>query len=349
MILPTTALTALLLVVLSMICWGSWANTYKLAGRWRFELYYYDFTLGLALFCVIAAFTLGSLNSSELTFQDNLLLTGYRKMAFGFASGVVFNLANILLLGAAVVAGLAVSFPVVMGVAAILFAAWNYISDPRGNALLLFGGMALVLVAVVLDLIAHAWRAEERALAAQKASIAESRTKAPPAAAGAARAVILGIAGGVFLALFYFAMAQARSEDNALASYTALLFFSAGVFSSTILYVPFFINFPVQGAPLPVVAYLKGTKKQHLLGLLGGAMLAGGILAAEVIQDAAPAVRPGTSAGWSIAQAAPILALLWGVLAWGEFRGTGDRVRMLIWGVFVLYAAGVGLMALGRM
>ena len=97
MILPASQAATFALLVISLICWGSWANTLKLAGKWRFELYYYDFALGFAVLAVVAAFTGGFLNPGELTFQDNFLITGYRNMAYVIAAGIVFNLGNMLL------------------------------------------------------------------------------------------------------------------------------------------------------------------------------------------------------------------------------------------------------------
>src|SRR5579863_3750552 len=131
MILPTTFVAGALLLILSMLCWGSWANTQKLGGQWRFELYSYDLSVGVAVCAAIAAVTFGSLNSSELTFQDNLLIASYRKMAYCAGAGMVFNLGNMLLLGAMSIAGLAVSFPVSFGVALIVTAIWNFALKDR--------------------------------------------------------------------------------------------------------------------------------------------------------------------------------------------------------------------------
>src|SRR5882724_6218906 len=126
MMLPTTYLGALFLRVFSMLCWGSWANTQKLTGKWRYELYYYDYALGVVVCAVIAAFTFGSLNSAELTFSDNFLISSYRKMAWGFFAGCVFNLANMMLVAGISVAGLSVAFPVGIGLALVIGVVWNY-------------------------------------------------------------------------------------------------------------------------------------------------------------------------------------------------------------------------------
>ena len=137
MILPSTYGVALLLIVFTMICWGSWANAFKLAGQWRFELFYYDYALGVLITATIAALTLGSLGDSSLAFADNLIVAGYRKIVYGLAAGIIFNLANMLLVAAIAVAGMAVAFPVGIGLALVVGVVWNYLLNPQGNPLLL--------------------------------------------------------------------------------------------------------------------------------------------------------------------------------------------------------------------
>src|SRR3954453_23983412 len=160
MILPTTYATALLLTIVSMICWGSWANTFKLSKNWRFELFYFDYSFGVLLMAVVAAFTFGSMGD-ELSFQDNLLIVGKRQMAMGLMAGGIFNLANMLLVAAISLSGLAVAFPVGIGLALVIGVIWNYIINPQGNPFLIFSGVALVLAAIVVDAFAYRAHAEE--------------------------------------------------------------------------------------------------------------------------------------------------------------------------------------------
>jgi len=155
MIIPTTYAGALLLMILSMLCWGSWANTFKLAGKWRFEIFYYDYSLGVLLAAVIAAYTFGSMGN-ELSFSDNLIIASKRNMVWAVAGGVVFNLANMLLVAAISVSGLAVAFPIGIGLALVVGVIWNYILDPQGNALLLAVGVVLVVGAIIVDALAYA-------------------------------------------------------------------------------------------------------------------------------------------------------------------------------------------------
>src|SRR4051794_25614456 len=112
MLLPTTATAVLITLIISLIGWGSWASLFKAAKKARFELFYYDFVWGTLLGSVIFAFVLGNWDPKDLTFQDNWILTGYRKLVWGFGSGIIFNLANILLLAGVSVSGMTVSFPI---------------------------------------------------------------------------------------------------------------------------------------------------------------------------------------------------------------------------------------------
>src|SRR5258708_6675201 len=183
MILPTTYLAGLLVLIFSMVAWGSWANTQKMLGRWRFELFYYDFSIGAVFCAVAAAFTLGSWNSQELTFQDSLLITGYRNMAYAAGAGMVLNLANILLVGAISVSGLALAFPIGFGLALIVGVAMNYIGNPQGSAMLLFGGAFLLLLAIILNASAHSSHVGAQRAAARKAAAAPSEQGRPAAIA----------------------------------------------------------------------------------------------------------------------------------------------------------------------
>src|ERR1700676_2077858 len=133
MLLPSTYFAAILLLISSMFAWGSWANTQKLAGKWRFELFYYDYSFGVMLCALVAAFTFGSLSPRELTFQDNLLIAAKRQMAYAFLGGAVFNLANMLLVAAIAVSGMAVAFPIAIGLALVIGVVLNFSLNPQGN------------------------------------------------------------------------------------------------------------------------------------------------------------------------------------------------------------------------
>ena len=115
MFVPETYGLALLLMILCMICWGSWANTFKLAGKVRFELFYWDYAVGVFVMAIILALTLGSWHGGEDAFFNNLSEATGSRIALAMAAGTIFNVANILLVGAITIAGMAIAFPVAIG------------------------------------------------------------------------------------------------------------------------------------------------------------------------------------------------------------------------------------------
>jgi len=347
MILPTGYPAALLILGFALFLWGSWANTQKLAGKWRFELFYYDYSLGVLICTVAAAFTLGSMNSRELTFQDNFLITGYRNMAFAVAAGMVFNLANLLLVAAIAVSGLAIAFPLVVGLALVFGVVWNFVANPQENLMLLFGGSLLVLTAVVINAIAFSSYRQALAEAAKTAFLVDPRAKSAPKTIGAARAVVLSVISGLVMSLVIPLAQSSRSGENGVGPYGFALMVGAGIFASTLFYVPFFANFPVTGRPVEVARYFTGTRRDHLLGILGGALWAGGTIAALVAVAAPLTFNLNGAVGAALPPAAALVSALWGLLAWHEFKDAGFRTRMLLVTMFVLFIAGVSMVSLG--
>ena len=301
MILPASQAATLALLIISLICWGSWANTLKLAGKWRFELYYYDFALGFAVLAVAAAFTGGLMNSGELTFQDNFLITSYRSMAYVMAAGAIFNLGNMLLAATVAVAGMALAFTVTFATALVVATAWSLIFETSGGLLLSLGGAALLMAALVIGAAAYSTyliaRSEAAKTEAAKKQAANKGTSQPITRTrhakssrprGVALAVALGVAGGIPLGLFRPLLDLGSQGDGGVAPYGAALMFAAGILVSTAVLVPFFFNFPVAGEPLGLAEYFKGTGKQHLLGFLGG-VIAGVAFLAGILALGAPA------------------------------------------------------------
>jgi len=352
MILPASQGATLALLVISLICWGSWANTWKLADKWRFELYYYDFALGFVLLAVVAAFTAGSFNSSELTFQENFLITGYRNMAYVVAAGLIFNLGNMLLAAAISVAGMAMGFTVTFAAALSVSTAWALIFEPPAGMLLAIVGAALLLAALVLAAYSYSNYLDARAAAAKKSALqVDPRSKTAKRAArapGAARAVVLGIVGGLALGLFAPLLDAGRQGDGGVAPYGLALLFAAGIFVSTIVFGPFFVNFPVSGGPIAVRDYFKGSGKQHLLGLLGGILAGGGFLASMLALAAPAFLRTAPVPSYALNQGAPVLAGLWGLFVWREFKDATERTRLLFFFMLILLAGGIALLAIAR-
>ncbi len=346
MILPTTYLAALLLSIASMICWGSWANTQKLAGKWRFELYYYDFSLGVLVCAVIAAYTLGSWHSSDLSFSDNFLIASKRQMAYAIGAGMIFNLANMLLVAAIAVSGLAVAFPVGIGLALVIGAVWNYILNPQGNALLLFGGVALVLCAIVVDALAFGSYLDAKHAAELKALSPDPRAKTKKRKAGPGRGLLLSVFAGVLMGMFYPLVEMSKEGESGVAPYGVALLFGIGVLVSSVVYIPFFLNFPVEGSPVPASTYLKGTKGQHLLGFLGGAIWMVGGLSNFLASSAPASVQVGPAVSYSLGQGATMVSALWGLIVWREFKGATQRVMLMLVAMIILFLVGLGMVAI---
>jgi glucose uptake protein len=336
MILPQTYAAVLFLMILSLFCWGSWANTYKLAGKWRYELYYFDFAAGVAIAAFIYAFTVGNLGYDGFSFLDDLMHAGKRQWLYGFMAGVIFNLANMILMSAISVAGMAVAFPVGIGVATIVGTTLAYAAKATGNPALLFAGCVLLAAAAVAAALAYRFQAvlrhEELARAGKAAS-----TRRPSSIKGIVLALVSGLLMGSFLPL----VDSARQSDIGLGPYAVAVVFAIGVFLSTFVFNLFLMNLPVEGEPLELLDILKSTPKQHLLGLAGGALWSTGMVASLAAGSAAAETRVGAEAGYLLAQGFPLIAALWGVLLWKEFKGSDLRVKMLAVFMFLLFACGL--------
>lgn len=341
MILPTTYVTALLLTILTMICWGSWANTAKLTGKWRFELYYFDYAFGVLLAATILALTLGEMGT-DLTFRDNLLITGKRPLVFGFVAGGVFNLANMLLVAAISVAGMAVAFPVGIGLALVIGVVWSYFLNPQGNPILLFCGATILVGGVVVVARAHKLHS-----AMKDAKLAEEWTSKhrPPPKTGFL-AIGLSLACGVLMGSFYPLVELSKVGEFGLRAYAVGFVFALGVFLTTPFFNMFFMNLPVQGKPIGIKPYFKGTVRQHALGVAGGVIWMIGALANFAAAGAPAEIQIGPAISYAIGQGAVLVSTLWGLLYWKEFAGATTQVMRMIWLMIALFVIGLALIAL---
>lgn len=341
MILPHTYTAALLLMILSMVCWGSWANTFKLAGKWRFELFYFDYAFGVLVAALIFAYSAGSMGYDGFSFMDDLMNAGKRQWFYGFVGGVIFNLANMLLMAAISVAGMAVAFPVGIGLALVIGVILNYLVQPTGNPLLLFLGCGLILCAIVLDAMAYKQigilRHEEQARAGKAATLRPQSMKG----------VFLALIAGGLMGVFYPLVARGQEGDVGLGPYSILVVFAAGVFLSTFVFNLFFMNLPVEGEPVEVLQYFRGGSLwTHLLGWLGGAVWCAGAIASFVPASPKSDVHVGPATSYAMGQGATLISTLWGLLVWKEFRGADPRVRSLLALMLVLFACGLAMVSL---
>ncbi len=320
---------AVILTVITMLCWGSWANTQKLAAKiWRFELFYWDYVLGILIFSLILGFSLGSTGSIGMGFVENLCQAKWSSISDALAGGIIFNLANILIAAAIAIAGMSVAFPVGIGLALVLGVIINYFAAPQGNALQLFGGVALVGVAIIVDALAY----QKKAAQSQKVPT---------------KGIVLSVVGGILMALFYrfvassMATNQANPETGMLTPYTAVFIFALGILISNFLFNTILMKQPFEGTPVTYSQYFKGNFKEHLTGILGGMIWCLG-MALSIIA----AGKAGFAISYGLGQGATLVAALWGVFIWKEFRNAPKGVNTLLTLMFVLFIGGLGLIIL---
>ena len=340
MILPATYAGALLLTILSMICWGSWANAFKLAGNWRFEIFYYDYSVGVLLASIVAAYTFGSLGP-DVPFADNLTFAGKRNMAYALAAGTVFNLANMLLVAAISVAGLAVAFPVGIGLALVVGVIWNYFLNPQGNPLLLACGVALVVAAIIADGVAYTAHARMQTRDAKSAGGGTAR--------GGAKGIFLSLASGLLMGSFYPLVEMSKRggvDHGGLGPYAVAFLFSVAVFVSTFVFNLYFLRRPIEGRPLRFSTYFQGAGRQHALGILGGLVWCIGAIANFAAASAPKSVQVGPAISYALGQGATMISALWGLLVWGEFHGASGGVKALLAIMLAMFLAGLVLVSI---
>ena len=324
---------AVILCLVTMLCWGSWANTQKLAGKqWRFQLYYWDYAVGVLLLSLVLAFTAGSTGPAGRSFIADLAQAGGRNLGSAFFGGVIFNLSNILLVAAIDIAGMSVAFPIGVGLALVLGVITNYVVSPIGNPVLLTLGVAAVAVAIVVDALAYG------RLPAQG-----GRTPA--------KGIVLSILAGVLMGFFYRFVAASMSPDfshleaGKLSPYTAVVVFSTGLFISNFLWNSIVMARPFVGDPVPFGDYWsKGDLRLHSIGVLGGVIWSVGMSFSIIASGSA-----GFAISYGLGQGATMVAALWGVFIWREFKGAPSGTSGLLTMMFFGYAVGLGLIILSRL
>ena len=322
---------AVFLAVITMLCWGSWANTQKLATKqWPFQLYYWDYAIGVLLLSLLLALTAGNVGSDGRSFITDLSQADLSALGSAFFGGVVFNIANLLLVAAIAIAGMAVAFPIGIGLALALGVTVNYIATPLGNPFILFTGVGFVVIAIVLD--------------------AKAYKKLPSSAESPAKGIIISLLAGLLMGFFYRFVAASMVSDfvnpdaGRLTPYTASVIFAVGLLVSNFLWNSIFMYKPLTGERVTYGDYLKkGDTRLHLIGILGGAIWSLGmtfnIIAAE---------QAGFAISYGLGQGATMVAAFWGVFIWKEFRGA-KGVSGLLTAMFLFFIVGLGLIIAARL
>jgi glucose uptake protein len=316
---------ALLFMITSMLCWGSWANTMKLTPGYAFQLFYWDYVIGIVLGSLGWGFTLGNWGGGDLSFLNNIHQADSRHMLFAIAGGAVFNVANLLLVAAIDLAGLAVAFPVGIGLALVVGVLLNYAISPKGQPLLLFGGMALVVLAIIFDALAYHRRENWRR------SIS-------------ARGIWISVACGVLMGSFYPLVTKAVTGEHFLGPYSVAFFFALGVVACAIPVNYLFMKKPLTGtAPVNMSQYFQAKPTWHFWGVLGGFIWCTGSVFNFV---ASHAQMVGPAVSYAIGQGATMVSAVWGVFIWKEFANAPSASRKLIPAMFVLFLLGLGSIAI---
>lgn len=358
MILPDSYAVTLALLIISMICWGSWANTLK-RSSWRFELFYIDFSIGAVIAAVLAAFTFGSMGS-DISVSDQFLLSSKSVIGYAFMGGAIFNLANMLLVAAIELAGMSVAFPLGIGLALIVGAGWNYAMQQTGNIVFLAIGCVLILIAIILNANALGMMEKIRRSIAAKATpeVQEALVEAPASqrrkkkeekavAPQAMRGIWFALAAGLLLGVFPPVVQMSTVGEVGISNpYAIALIFSFGILISTFIYNLYFMNLPVKGFPVSPFAYFTGNIAQHFLGLLGGIIWMIGMVTNYVALAAKGEANAGPALSFGLGHGSALVALIWGLMVWKEFAGASAAVKRLLTIMSVLFLAGLVLAAM---
>ena len=321
---------AVLFCILTMFCWGSWANTLKMEPKsYGFPLFYWDQAIGYLILPIFVGLTFGSMGHEGRPLLEDLRQASASSYEWAIFGGVVFNLANMLFMAALDIAGMAVAYPIAIGIALVEGVVINYIAQPKGQPLLIFSGVGLILLAIILDALAY--RAVQRH-AAEGGNLKKG--------------ILLALAGGILMGLFYFLVQRSLSltfrplAPGQFGPYAGVLVYSAGSFLSNIVFNTYLMSHPTKGEKVTYADYFRsGTFKFHLIGILGGLINGVGVTSNFVASKAAsPAIAYG------LGQGGTMIAAIWGICVWKETKGASKETQVMIAGMFAFFLAGLILL-----
>ncbi len=321
---------AVVFTIVTMLCWGSWGNTQKLAAKnWRYELFYWDYVIGVVLLGLIVGLTLGSTGDQGRSFITDLGQISSANIWSAILGGIIFNASNILLSASISIAGMAVAFPLGVGLALVLGVIINYMSSPKGDPMILFAGVALIMIAIIFN------------------GIASGKMKKADKAASS-KGIWLAIVAGILMSVFYRFVAAAMDVNNfesptpgMATPYSAFFIFTLGMLASNFVFNTFIMNKPFVGEPVTYSQYFKGNFPTHLVGIAGGLIWGLGTVLSFMA-----AGKAGAAISYGLGQGATMVAALWGVFIWKEFKGGGRSVNLLLFLMFLLFISGLALIIL---
>ncbi len=320
---------AVLLCLVTMLCWGSWGNTQKLAAKtWRYELFYWDYVIGIVLLSLIFGFTLGGMGDQGRAFTDDIAQVSANNFWNAFIGGIIFNASNILLSASISLAGMSVAFPIGVGLALVMGVFINYFGAPKGDPVILFLGVALIVIAIVLNSVASS---------KMNSGTEESKTKK--------KGIIIAICAGILMSFFYRFVASSMDLNNLenptqgmLTPYGAFFIFSLGILGSNFIFNTIAMKRPFVGELVSYSQYFRGTLKTHSVGILGGVIWGVGTALSYIA-----AGKAGPAISYALGQGAPMIAALWGVFIWKEFKGASKPVNLLLTFMFILFIIGLAM------
>ena len=319
---------AVVFCFITMLCWGSWGNTQKLAGKtWRYELFYWDYVIGMVLFTLLLGFTMGSTGELGRSFVADLSQASLASVGWVLLGGVIFNASNIMLSASTSLAGMSVAFPLGCGLALVLGVINNYLEQSKGNPVLLALGVLFIVVAIVCN------------------GMAAGVSKQSDNGSNSKKGVILAIVAGLLMSTFYRFVVKGMDINNfeqpaegMLTPYSAIFIFSLGVLVSNLLFNTYVMKRPFVGEPVSYSEYFKGSLSTHLVGVLGGAIWCLGTAFSYIA-----AGKAGAAVSYALGQGAPMIAAFWGVFIWKEFKGADRKTGYLLALMFALFIIGLGI------
>ena len=320
MFTPQSFGVALAMMLAAAVCWGSWANTFKGVKNYRFELFYWDYAIGIFLTALLYGQTLGSSAHDASSLVNNIHAADYANAGWALLAGAIFNLANLLLVAGIDMVGLAIAFPVAIGIALVVGTILSYVVQPKGNLAMLFAGLVCAALAVALDGKAYA-------------QLSSSKTFSQ-------KGIAVCILSGVLMSMWAPFSTRAMAHGRALGPYSVVVFLTFGALLSCFIWNVYFMRRPLVGEPVSFRGFFTAPASGHLLGLLGGFIWGTGTVFSLVAAN-----YTGVAISYAIGQSAPMVAALWGVFVWKEFAGANRKARAYLALMFLFYALAILLIA----